>query len=394
MIFSEKQTKKTLAGLLAATALSTSLQATAQTVETAVNLKPSKIQRSAVATAPMASRACQDWLHFMLDRGEEEGGLKTDQLVVMQPDRKILFSYAALPYRRNTRHTMWSVSKLITATIAGTAIQEGKLKLTDRLAQFYPFSLRRNKSHRAAYEQVTVQNLIAMTSGFKWSEHANDDVHDASDLAMLYTEGYHNLTRYMLDLDFAATPGSKWNYSSVNGNLVMSILKKIYGKDYDEMPWKNLFTPLGMKSAYFEQDAAGVFVGGAYANVSAEDLAKFGTLFLNDGMVDGKRILPEGWVKLAQTPDPTTLKLVKKRSDFLDYGPFSKAGFWLNLPVEGVGKSHPNAPASMMVSSGYLGQFLVVLPEQGLVIARTGHERNSDRNIDRMATGAIACFKK
>ena len=342
----------------------------------------------------MTSKACRDWQNFMFKQGHIEGGLKTDQLVVMRGNGDVLFDEAVAPYRKNTRHTMWSVSKMITATTAATAIQEGKLKLSDRLDQFLPVEQRRNPEGQQEYRAVTVQNLISMTSGLKWSEHNGDEAKQASDLPLMYSQGYRDFTRYMTELDFESKPGKAWNYSSVNANLVMAILKKVYRGNYDKMPWKNLFTPLGIKTAAIEQDHSGLYIGGSYVNLSAEDMAKIGKLFLNDGVVNGKRILPKGWVEHAKTAEPASLKKVHKRADFADYGVFSKGGWWLNRPVPGVGKAHPNSPETAMLSTGFLGQWLVVLPDEGLIIARTGHERDSERKIDKMITGALACFSK
>jgi CubicO group peptidase (beta-lactamase class C family) len=341
------------------------------------------------------SKACREWRHFAIDFRKTDGGLKTDQIVVKNKAGETLFQWADAPYKISTRHQLWSTSKTISATIMATAIQQGKVKLTDRLAKYLPESARSNHRFASLYNQVTIENLITMTSGIEWSEHSNDEVKDASDLAMMYSEGYKNFTRYIMGLDFNAKPGEYWNYSSVNADLMMAILKKVYKSDYDQMPWKNLFDPLGIKSAVFEQDSAGVFLGGSYVYLSAEDMAKFGVLFLNDGMADGKRVLPEGWVERAKQLVPQIHARMKSRDDLRDYGSFSKGGWWINTPIPKIGKPYLRSPESLMTTTGFLGQWISVLPEQEIVVARTGHERDSEWTLlDPFIAGAVACFSK
>jgi len=343
---------------------------------------------------PMTSKACRDWRSLTIDYRKTESGMQTDQVAVIRASGETLFSWADSPYRKNSPHQLWSVSKTVSSMLLGTAIAEGKLKLTDRMTQFLPATQRLNPSGVSAFSAITLENLLEMTSGFKWSEHSNDDVDVASVLPMMYSEGYKNFTRYIFDLDMVAHPGRVWNYSSVNADLIMAVLKKVYRDAYDDFPWKNLFDPMAMKSARFEQDSAGVYIGGAYVFLSAEDMTKLGLLMLNDGVVNGRRLLPEGWVARSKVPVKLSLAKIRSRSDLQDFGEFSKGGWWLNRTIAGVGKPYPKSPESLLFADGYLGQWIAVLPEQGLVLARTGHELESAKHIDKFIAGAVACFAK
>jgi len=349
-----------------------------------------------LAAVNLKSPACRAWRNLAIDQRHREDGLQTDQIAVARADGGLLFTWSDSPYRNDTPHSLWSISKTVSTTLLATALEKGKVKLTDRLTQYIPSSQRRNRRGVGAYEEITVDHLVQMTSGYQWSEHANDDVKDASDLPMMYSEGYKNFTRYMLEVDFAAYPGREWNYSSLNANFMMAILKKVYRSDYDDMPWTNLFGPLGIKSASFEQDQAGIFLGGSYVFLSAVDMTKLGALFLNDGKAPGgRRVLPEGWVERAHEPVTKSYAMIRSRDDFKIFGVFSKGGWWLNLPVPHVGKPFPKSPENLLMASGFLGQWLVVLPDQGLVIARTGHERDAEfRYFDQFVAGAVACFAK
>jgi CubicO group peptidase (beta-lactamase class C family) len=339
------------------------------------------------------TKECSSWRKFVLNEAASPSGMKTDQVVVMRGSGETLFSWNDTGYGKSSAHQLWSTSKTISAALIATAIQDKKLTLETPVSKYFPSPLR-PKADWSAYEKLTIENLIDMTSGVRWSEHPDDNVREASDLPMMYSEGYRSFTRYILNLDFDANPGAKWNYSSVNADLALAVLKKIYKKSYDEMPWIKLFSPLGLKSAHFEQDGDGVYLGGSYVYLSAEDMAKFGRLYLRDGAFNGTRILPEGWVTRSKTPVQLSSVLVKKKADFKKYGVYSKGGFWLNREVPGVGRAYPRSPESLMTTLGLFGQWIIVLPDQDLVIARTGHDspQATDGSLDRTASGAIACF--
>jgi CubicO group peptidase (beta-lactamase class C family) len=342
----------------------------------------------------MISKACREWQSLTIDYRKTENGMQTDQVAVIRGSGEILFSWADAPYKKSSPHQLWSASKTVSSMLLATAIVDGKVKLTDRMTQFLPAAQRRNPSSLSAFSAITIEHLLEMTSGFKWSEHSTDGVEEASVLPLMYSEGYKNFTRYIFDVDMVAHPGQVWNYSSINADLMMAVLKKVYRNSYDEFPWKNLFNPLAMKSARFEQDSAGVYLGAAYVYLSAEDMTKLGMLMLKDGVVNGRRLLPEGWVARSNEPVKLSLAKIRTRADLQDFGVLSKGGWWLNRPVPGVGKPYPRSPDSLLFADGYLGQWIAVLPEQGLVLARTGHERESAKHIDKFIAGAVACFAK
>ena len=342
-----------------------------------------------VQPANATSQACQAWVQNVTN------SLKSDQVVVERGNGEVLFDWADGAYKRNSPHALWSVSKTVTATIAAAAVQQGKIAMTDPLVKYVPASLRTRRSGRTNIEKIVLSDLMAMTSGFAWSEHPDDEAQKTSVLPMLYSEGYHNLPKYLMQTDFAAAPGRVWNYSSANATLLMAVLRKAYGADYDDMPWNNLFKPLGMKSAHIEQDGTGNYMGATNVFLSAQDMAKLGILYLNDGITkDGNRILPVGWVDYAkQLVEPST-KAIHNRADYKHGGPYSKGSFWLNPSLRGIGKPYPHSPTNMLVAEGFMGQWIIILPEQNLVIARTGHDGLTDSGVDETAAGAIACFGK
>jgi len=150
-----------------------------------------------------------------------------------------------------------------------------------------------------------------------------------------------------------------------------------------EFARKELFEPLGITTATIEFDSSGTPVGSIYVFACARDWARFGELYLNDGVVNGRRVLPEGWVKYSAAP---TLNQ--------DYG----AGFWTNRGAHGDAADRVEAgmPEDAFYGSGNLGQRVVIIPSQGLVIVRMGltHSRGFDmRGLLRLISDTSAAMK-
>jgi CubicO group peptidase (beta-lactamase class C family) len=181
-------------------------------------------------------------------------------------------------------------------------------------------------------------------------------------------------------------PGTRWAYSDPAYMLASRAVRDAAGgqaADVIRLAERELFGPLGMATAVMEFDATGTPVGASHFYASARDWARFGLLYLNDGVVGGRQILPPGWVKQAATPTLDT-----------GYG----AGFWLNNDAAdtnpmGFPWGLPGAPADAYFGFGYLGQFLVIVPSRQLVIVRLGltHVRGGDRDAaGRLVTGIVA----
>ena len=119
-----------------------------------------------------------------------------------------------------------------------------------------------------------------------------------------------------------------------------------------------------MSSALPEFDAAGTFLGGSLVYATARDFARFGLLYLRDGVWDGRRILPAGWVDFARTRGPA--------ANGATYG----AGFWITPPVGDAARAHaltPGGPADLFTAQGHEGQLVVIVPSKDLVVVRLGH---------------------
>lgn len=205
---------------------------------------------------------------------------------------------------------------------------------------------------------ITLQNLLQQTSGLGFLE----DYSKASDVTnMLYKKG--DMAAFTASHSLAHTPGTVFSYSSGNSNILARIIRQTVGeKDYAAYPFTNLFYKLNMYNTLFEPDASGTYVGSSYINATARDYARFGLLYYNDGIWNGERILPEGWVQQTATAPAAN----KKKN----YG----YQFWLNGFENDTAtrRYYPNVPDDLFFCDGYAFQAIYIIPSKKLVVVRLG----------------------
>ena len=241
----------------------------------------------------------------------------------------------------------WSMAKSITHALVGIAQMDELFHVEDNnLFPEWANDERRN---------ITLQQLLEMRSGLSWVEDYVDG--DASDvIEMLFGTGKDNNAAYAISQALVTAPGNEWLYSSGTTNIVTRLLGNVLGDsdgshtNMGHFMRSRLFDALGMQ-AEPKFDAAGTFVGSSYVFATARNFAKFGQLYLNDGVCDGKRILPEGWV------DHARAQHVFDGETGLGYG-----AHWWTLPGE----------RNSLVAAGYEGQYIMVIPDRDLVVVRLG----------------------
>ena len=241
----------------------------------------------------------------------------------------------------------WSMAKSITHALVGIAQMDGLLHVENsNLFPEWANDERRN---------ITLQQLLEMRSGLSWVEDYVDG--DASDVIdMLFGSGKDDNAGYAIAQPFATEPGAEWVYSSGTTNIVTRLLGNALGDangshvNIERFMRSRLLDAIDM---YAEPkfDAAGTFVGSSYVYATARDFAKFGLLYLRDGLCNGVRILPEGWVDHARTQH------VFDEETGLGYG-----AHWWTLPGE----------RNSLVAAGYEGQYIMVIPDRDLVVVRLG----------------------
>ena len=285
------------------------------------------------------------------------------QIVVIHKGQLVAEAYRE-GFTPETKLVSWSMAKSITQALVGRAVQEG---LIDDIDAPTP-SPWRGDDPRAA---ITWRQWMTMSDGLEYDEITSPDLLSNDAVQMLFGAGRSNVIEYIEKLPQVHEAGTHWNYSSAAFNVMSRAIFGLVGDG--AMPaWlqETLFTPLGM-DAQPEFDAAGTFIGGAYVYASARDFARFGYLYLRDGVWEGERLLPEGWVELATT--------ALEGSDTNVYG----AGWWIT-PPEGETPTHPQSaksgPYDAFRADGNQGQTIWVVPSKDLVIVRLGLMSNGGEN--------------
>jgi len=246
----------------------------------------------------------------------------------------------------------WSMAKSFMSALIGILVKEGKL---DLLA---PAPVSEWKNPKDPRHFITLENLLQQTTGLNFRE----DYTGYSEVTnMLFNEG--DMAAFTSKLPLKYKPGTVFNYSSGNSNILSHIIRNTVGeRNYFSFPYTALFHKLGMNSALLEPDASGIFVGSSYIFATARDYARFGLLYYNDGIWNGERILPEGWVyKTSSPPAANHLK---------NYG----FQFWLNGfdKKDSTKRWYPDVPNDMYFADGYGGQNIYIIPSKKLVVVRLG----------------------
>jgi CubicO group peptidase (beta-lactamase class C family) len=256
-------------------------------------------------------------------------------------------------FNSKTRLLSWSMAKSFTNALVGILVKQGKLDVNQ------PTGLDEWKNDER--NKITLNDLMQMQSGLKW----NEDYGNRSDVTlMLHRES--DMGHFALERPDAFSPGTHWYYSSGTTNIVCKLIRRQFNNDsaYYLFPHIQLFNKIGMPDAVFEVDPSGTRVGSSYLYATARDYARFGLLFLDDGIFNGERILPEGWVKYSTT--------TAAASDGL-YGSF----FWLNRS-----KKYQSVPEDMFACDGHDGQHIYILPSQQLVVVVLGYSPTSKGGMD------------
>ncbi len=249
-----------------------------------------------------------------------------------------------------TQLLSWSMGKSFTNALVGIMVKDGMLDINA------PMDIPEWK--RDGRKDITLNNLMQMQGGLEWNENYGN----RSDVnLMLHREVDMGLYAQKKPLEYE--PGSHWYYSSGSTNIVMRYLRGKFSSDESFLAYirERLFAPLAISNPHFEPDMSGTPVGSSYLYVTARDYARFGQMFLEDGCVGEKRILPEGWVDYTVTPASDSNG---------GYGAY----FWLNRNA-----SLKDAPADTYSCQGHDGQEIYIIPSEDLVVVILGYSPRSNR---------------
>lgn len=252
----------------------------------------------------------------------------------------------------------WSMAKSVTQAQIGVLVREGLVDLNA------PPPVPEWAGEGDARAAITLDQLLRMSSGLAFDETyaVGTDV-----TRMLSQEP--DAGAFAAGMPLAHEPGAHWYYSSGTTNLLSRMIRQVVGgstQDHYLFAQRNVFVPLRANSFQLEPDASGTFIGSSYIYATARDWARLGQLYLQDGIWEGRRILPEGWVEYSRTPTPN--------NPHRNYG----AHFWLNAEPEpghelaGFAPMWPEAPRDTFSMNGFQGQHVAIVPSSELVIVRLG----------------------
>ncbi len=268
---------------------------------------------------------------------------RTLGIVVVYAGRIVAERYAS-GWDMHTQYRIWSTAKSIASALVGILVRRGRLDLR---APAPIAEWRRPLDPRGA---ITVEHLLHMSSGLR-------------------SGGNQTPLGYWGGIDIAAdaaaaplerAPGSRWKYSNYDTILLLRAAREVLGDDaYAAFPRQALLDRIGMHHTFPETDPFGNFILSSQVYSTPRDLARFGLLYLNDGVWSGQRILPEGWVAYSVRPAPAHDPAASS------YGWGYGAQWW----VLGTDR---RVPGDAYTTSGRRGQHASVVPSRRLVVVRTG----------------------
>jgi CubicO group peptidase (beta-lactamase class C family) len=223
--------------------------------------------------------------------------------VLVLQDGKVRLERYAPPHSAATRWNSFSIAKSITSTLVGAAIKDGHIQSLDHSVTRYIKALQ-----GSAYDDVTVRQLLTMTSGVKWNEDYTDV---NSDVARMYAQapdpGFDMTVSYVRKLPREAPPGTKWVYKTSETNLVGVLVSEATGQHLADYLSEKIWRAYGMeRDAEWMIDDVGHEQGGCCLAVTLRDYGRFGQFILDGARVDGRSIVPENWLADAtRTQVPT-----------------------------------------------------------------------------------------
>lgn len=302
---------------------------------------------------------------------EPDQNIDTRAVLVIHKGQIIAEKYAE-PFHADMPQLGWSMTKTVTAALTGILAGDGLLHI-DHAANVPEW--RTDGDERRT---ITLNHLLQMSSGMQYSEvYTAGSMSDV--ILMLYTTG--DTAAFTIDKPLRYEPGSTFYYNSGTTNIISRIQRQLFRsyQSYFNFPQERLFGPLGMNSVVIEPDASGTFVGSSYMYATPRDWAKIGLLYMQDGVWNGERILPEDWVEYSLTPTTAAARG--------NYG----AQIWLNAGGPDDPDSRPVTalPPTMYYLSGFEGQNIVMLPEQELIVMRMGVTTRGPRPIWALAEAVM-----
>ncbi|PSO30648.1 serine hydrolase [Bradyrhizobium sp. MOS002] len=292
---------------------------------------------------------------------------RTRAIVVMKAGRIIAERYAD-GIGPETQLLGFSMTKSVISALTGILVRQGRLKLDG------PAPVAAWKNPDDPRHAITVDQLLRHTAGLALGSSLQASLGSAFEPVnrMKFIEG--DMAAYAASMPLATAPGRVWNYHDGNTLILSHLIRNAAGGNPEgalAFAHRELLAPLGMRHVTLQLDGAGTIEGSSEMLASARDWARFGQLYLNDGVAGGRRILPEGWVNYSASATPNA---------WVGIG----AGFWTNQgdSFGATFRVEHGWPRDAFFAKGTIGQYTIVIPSERLVIVRLGRSPNAPPAAD------------
>lgn len=294
-----------------------------------------------------ALQAASDWA---FDR--ESAEQVTLSLLVVY-NGEIIHERYAPGFDVTTRTRTWSTAKSIATTLIGMLVDDGRMSLDEPLGfDWYP---KNQSSETDPRNEITLRHVLNMSSGLDTID--NQGLEYATGSGLSYWAGASSVTGAR-SRALIREPGTYWDYENYDTLLGVYAMKLALGgeKTYAEFPRKALLDKIGMRNTLVSTDRFGDFILSSQVYTNARDLARFGLLYLQNGVWNGERLISEQWIDFVRTPAPATV----------GKGGHYGGQFWL------VPEGRDDVPSDAYSTSGNRGQFTIIAPSHNMVIVRRG----------------------
>ncbi len=319
----------------------------------------SSLPRSTPEAEGVSSAAIIDFLNAV-----DTSGVELHSFMFVRHGRVIAEGWWD-PYGPEYKHILFSASKTFTATAVGFAVSENRLKLTDKVVSFFPYSL--PDTIGPLMREMTVQNLLTMAAGQDPEPRSFGNNGD--------------WIKSFIDTEPKHKPGSVFMYNNMATFMLSAIVQQVTGQPIFDYLQPRLFKPLDIRGIDWDLNPQGINLGMIGLRLRTEDLAKFGQLLMQQGVWNGKQLIPKAWVQEALSFKISTenhgAPAVKERSDWTQgYCYQMWRGRNNTVRLDGMG-----------------GQFVVLIPDKDAFVVMTANAANTQKQLDNMHNYLIPGIK-
>jgi len=318
----------------------------------------SKLPRSTPELEGVSSAGIIDFIN-----AADTSGLENHSFMMLRHGKVISEGWWK-PYGPDYKHIMFSASKTFTATAVGLAVSENRLKVTDKIITFFPYSLPDSISEYM--NGMTVKELLTMSAGQDPEPSAWGANGDWMTLFLSTAPKYK--------------PGTVFKYNNMATFMLSAIVQQVTGETVFNFLLPRIFKPLGIRGIDWDLNPQGITMGMIGLRLKTEDLAKFGQLLLNGGVWNGKQLIPKEWIKEATSFQIKSSDEPEEKRILSDWGQGYAYQMWR-------GKNNT------VRLDGLGGQFVVLIPDKDAIVVFTANNTNTQKQLDLIHKYLIPAIK-